>query len=194
MNKNLRDSYGFSELFDLVTDLGTFEHVFDIANAFRNAHEICRVGGLMIHALPSNCNANHGYYAIQPRMIADIAVVNAYEIEEFAFTVDYKPVLYRYDLRTYKYYDDRDLMFYVVLRKTMDKSFTYPFDSIFTAKNTLTEYNQIINPEAFRAYIKSSWGNIKPKKLEQVPIEILSTSYRYRKFIKKIINLLGHKY
>jgi hypothetical protein len=194
LNKNLRDSYGFSELYDLVTDLGTFEHVFDIACAFRNAHEVCQVGGLMIHVLPSNCNANHGYYTIQPRMIADISAANAYEIVEFVFTVDYKPVLYRYDLKTYKDYDDRDLLVYVVLRKTVDQPFIFPFDSIFTEKNTLSEYKQIFTTDKFLSYIKSSWENVRPKNLNEVPTGILTASTRRRKFLKWIINRLGRYY
>ncbi len=191
LNKNLREHYGFKETYDLVTDIGTFEHVFNIATAFENAHDLCAVGGTMIHVLPSNCNTNHGYYTIQPRLIADIVDANAYEIIDFLFTVDYKPVLYAYDLQNYKAYDDRDIMFYVVLRKTMDKPFQYPFDSIFTEKNTLSDYKRISLIQSFSSYIKSSWSNIRPQSLNNIPTDILASYNPIRKWIKKCIDHLG---
>lgn len=191
LNTNLRIKYGFAEQFDLVTDLGTFEHCFDIASAFRNAHEVCKIGGLMIHALPSNCNANHGYYAIQPRMIADLSAANGYDIIDFAFTVDYSPILYRFDLKNYQAYDDRDLMIYTVLQKKTGAEFHLPFDSIFTDKNTLSDYQRLYAPQEFSSYIKASWSNIKPRVIDQVPIDIQVAPPRYRKWIKQIINRIG---
>jgi SAM-dependent methyltransferase len=191
LNVNLRQVYGFSDTFDLVTDLGTFEHCFDIASAFRNAHEVCKAGGLIIHALPSNCNANHGYYAIQPRMIADIAAANNYEIIEVSFSVDYCPTLYRFDLETYKAYDDRDLLIYIVLRKKTAAAFRLPFDSIFTDKNTLSDYQRLSVPPAFSSYIKGSWSNVKPIHLDKVPTDLQVSPHRYRTLIKRMIDWVG---
>lgn len=191
LNKNLRNAYGFNDVFDLVTDLGTFEHCFDVASAFRNAHEACKPGGLMIHALPSNCNANHGYYTIQPRMIADIAEANGYEIIDLAFTVDYCPILYRFDLKTYQEYDDRDLMIYAVLQKKTSEEFRLPFDSIFSDKNTLIDYQPVFAPLEFSSYIKSTWNNVRPKSFYKVPTRIRDYSPLCRGLIKRLINKLG---
>lgn len=191
LNTNLRSTYGFTETFDLVTDLGTFEHCFDVASAFRNAHEACKTGGLMIHALPSNCNANHGYYTIQPRMIADIAAANNYEIIDFVFTVDYCSTMYRFNRENYQLYDDRDVMIYAVLRKKLAAEFRLPFDSIFTEKNTLADYQSINTPLAYSSYIKSSWGNVRPRALDKVPTDIQPTPPHYRGWIKRMINRVG---
>lgn len=191
INTSLRHVYGFSDTFDLITDLGTFDHCFDIASAFRNAHEVCKTGGLIIHALPSNCNANHGYYTIQPRMIADIAAANSYEIVDFSFSVDYCPTLYRLDLETYQAYDDRDLMIYIVLRKKTAATFRLPFDSIFTDKNTLSDYQRLSVPPAFSSYIKGSWSNVKPIHLDKVPTDIQFSPHRYRTLIKRMIDWVG---
>ena len=38
--------------FEVVTDFGTSEHVDDQYACYRNIHNLCRVGGLMIHELP----------------------------------------------------------------------------------------------------------------------------------------------
>lgn len=191
LNTNLRSTYGFTKTFDLVTDLGTFEHCFDVASAFRNAHEACKTGGLIIHALPSNCNANHGYYTIQPRMVADISAANDYEIIEFVFTVDYSPTMYCLNLENYRSYDDRDIMVYAVLKKTTGAEFRLPFDSVFTDKNKLSDYQSLITPLAFSSYIKSSWSNVRPEALDRVPTKIQSCPPRYRGWIKRMIDCMG---
>jgi SAM-dependent methyltransferase len=194
LSKNLREFYGFVESFDMVTNLGTLEHVFDIATAFRNAHDLSKVGGYMIHVLPSNCNINHGYYCVQPRMIENLCATNNYTICEFVFTVDYTPILRKYELDTYKAYDDRDLMFYAVLRKEYEQPFKPPFDSVFSQTNALSEYAKTQTKAEFKAYIKSTWMNVKPKKLKAVPTSIVTRLKRSRRLTKAIIDHLGCRY
>jgi SAM-dependent methyltransferase len=38
--------------FDIVTNYGTSEHCHTQEPVFRNIHDLCRVGGIMVHALP----------------------------------------------------------------------------------------------------------------------------------------------
>jgi len=66
--------------FDLVTNNGTGEHIFDQAAVFRNAHDLCRVGGVMLHVLPFSPWINHGFYTFQPILFRDLAAANGYEI------------------------------------------------------------------------------------------------------------------
>jgi hypothetical protein len=49
--------------FDVVTNYGTLEHANNQFQAFKNVHDICRVGGLMLHALPPPGHwPKHGRY------------------------------------------------------------------------------------------------------------------------------------
>lgn len=141
LNRDLKTTYGFDRQFDVVTNLGTSEHCFNQFQVFKNLHDACRKDGLMIHAVPSQGNANHGFYNYQPRFFADLAAANRYGIVRIDFTVDYMPQLHAYSLDTYKKYDSRDLMLYVVLRKTDASEFQSPFDGMFSSSNLLTEYN-----------------------------------------------------
>ena len=68
------------EKYDLVTNNGTGEHIFDAAGIFLNAHEFCKVGGVMLHVLPWINWRNHGFYNFNPILFADMAKVNQYEI------------------------------------------------------------------------------------------------------------------
>jgi hypothetical protein len=65
---------------DLVTNNGTSEHIFNQAACFENAHEMCKVGGLMLHILPFTPWLNHGFFNYNPILFRDLAAANDYEI------------------------------------------------------------------------------------------------------------------
>ena len=66
--------------YDLVTNNGTGEHIFDAAAVFINAHELCNVGGVMLHVMPWINWQNHGFYNFNPILFSDMEKANAYEI------------------------------------------------------------------------------------------------------------------
>jgi hypothetical protein len=165
LNKDLVADFGFIDRFDLVTNLGTAEHCFNQFQFFKNIHDTCSTGGLMIHASPCAGNVNHGFYNYHPRFFADLAAANGYEMLRMAFTVDYTPKLFRYDPATFRRFDSRDLLLYVVLRKTSDTTFKTPFDGMFAAENALTSYRAAgPNPLStdFAPYLKGAgWQGTK---------------------------------
>jgi hypothetical protein len=80
LNRDIATHYGFTETFDLVTNNGTGEHVFNQGAVFGNAHALCRVGGLMLHVLPFVNYLNHGFFSFNPILFHDLAAVNRYDI------------------------------------------------------------------------------------------------------------------
>ncbi len=58
--------------FDAVLDFGCLEHVFDFPVAWRNCVELCRVGGHLLHALPANNLAGHGFYQFSPELFFNL--------------------------------------------------------------------------------------------------------------------------
>ncbi len=164
LNRDLSKAYGFTETFDLVTNLGTLEHCFDQAACFRNMHNLCRSGGLMIHCLPAQGLVNHGFYNYHPRFVADLAAANGYEIINLFFTADFTPERIPYTIKNFRARDARDLMLYAVLRRTLDEDFKTPFDGMFASYNKLgyssrTEPSEVLAGE-FQPYIKTTWSNI----------------------------------
>lgn len=54
-------------MFDMITDAGSFEHIEgeskDWYNAWKNIHDVCNIGGVMIHENPKTGNwKGHGYH------------------------------------------------------------------------------------------------------------------------------------
>ncbi len=80
LNQDLRRTYGFARTFDLVTNNGTGEHVFDQRAVFENVHALAKPGGVMLHVLPFFNWLNHGFYAFSPLLFLDLAAANGYEI------------------------------------------------------------------------------------------------------------------
>lgn len=81
LNYMLNDRYGFNETFSLVTNNGTGEHLFNQYSVFANAHNVCEVGGIMIHILPLY-SFDHGFFNFNQNLFAALAYQNDYEIIE----------------------------------------------------------------------------------------------------------------
>jgi len=80
LNVDLREAYGFSQTFDLCTNNGTGEHVFNQATVFRNMHQLTRPGGVMLFVLPFYNWMNHGFFNFNPLLFTDLAAANRYEV------------------------------------------------------------------------------------------------------------------
>lgn len=75
--------------FDIITNFGTAEHVFNIANVISFIHNHLEVGGLALHVMPTRGGYNHGFYNFQSTWYRDLAVANRYEIVDFVFMPDF---------------------------------------------------------------------------------------------------------
>lgn len=69
--------------FDLVTDFGTGEHIFDQAQVFRTLHQFCKPGGYIIFDRPIADYEGHAFYLIQPNLISAFAHANRYDVIKF---------------------------------------------------------------------------------------------------------------
>lgn len=65
--------------YDIVLDVGTVEHCFNIAQAVKNMAMMVKVGGHILHENPFNCG-NHGFYNLNPTWYADFYEANGFEV------------------------------------------------------------------------------------------------------------------
>lgn len=70
----------FDEQFDVVTNIGTGEHVFNQYQVFRTIHARTRPGGVMYHSLPNQGCYDHGFYNYHPTFVHDLAQANGYQV------------------------------------------------------------------------------------------------------------------
>jgi hypothetical protein len=105
--------------YDIVTNHGTTEHVFNQYNCFMLIHDLTKVGGLMIHVLPhmgppSKGYESHGLFLYTTNFFTDLARANKYEM-----------------LKHYTTPDGYGGMLVAVLRKNRDEKFVTPFQEIY---------------------------------------------------------------
>mgnify|MGYP001600700455 FL=1 len=68
--------------YDIVLDVGTVEHCFNIAQAVMNMAGMVKEGGYIIHENPHSGWGNHGFYSLQPTFFHDFYSTNGFEIIE----------------------------------------------------------------------------------------------------------------
>lgn len=66
--------------FDLVTDFGTGEHVFNQHQVWRTLHYLCSLGGYIAFDRPTAGYPGHGFYLVDECLVRDVAGANEYEV------------------------------------------------------------------------------------------------------------------
>jgi len=151
--------------YHLVTNFGTTEHVANQLNAFKLVHDLTAIGGIMVHHLPAQGMASHGFVNYNPKFFWMLGRSNGYRILDFDFfpsmtsyelpkdihdyTSSFRPNL-RDHLKDYKL---TDAMMLVVFQKVYDIPFVAPIDmnTGTTTDNKVleTRYWTVFNPDAF---------------------------------------------
>ena len=54
--------------FDTIIDGGSTEHIFDIAQAYRNIGKLAEVGAQVVHVVPANQFCGHGFWQMSPEV------------------------------------------------------------------------------------------------------------------------------
>lgn len=69
--------------YDTVLEIGTIEHVFDVAQALRNVAALSRVGGQIVHVAPADNFCGHGFWQMSPELFFSLySVGNGFEDTE----------------------------------------------------------------------------------------------------------------
>ena len=74
LNYPVNDEY--FEKFDVILDIGTLEHVFNIPMLLRNLNFMLKKGGQVIMIAPTSNSIDHGFYSISPTLFFDSFSVN----------------------------------------------------------------------------------------------------------------------
>lgn len=126
---------------DIVINSGTAEHVFDQRAVWESMHDLCKVGGLMVHALPLWGWLDHGFVNYQPTFVADVAKANGYEILAWYYT-EIQPLHFRLVMKPNEFAEiaaarpHKSAMMHVAYRKTSGKDFRVPMQGVYSEHAT----------------------------------------------------------
>lgn len=156
LNLDIVQTYDFRQQFDLVTNNGTSEHVFNQHTIFLNCHNLCRVGGYMIHVLPFYRWTDHGFYNYHPNLFACLSNANQYDLQALWIATNDTAHLHELDTKNLsrnKGYREtlkldsweRDPSVVAIMRKTVDTEFRTPMQHLYAGEN-------ITSPEIAERY------------------------------------------
>ena len=89
------------EVFDVIIDGETMEHIFHIPNVLNNIYKTLRVGGGILHISPSSNYVDHGFYSFSPTLFYDFYQTNKFKIE----TLQVCHIPYRYSIDSWECFD-----------------------------------------------------------------------------------------
>jgi hypothetical protein len=138
---DINEARSITRQFDLVANLGATGHCLDQRSVFKNIHDLCRVGGIMIHGLQFQGFPNDSSVNYQPYFFRDLTAANEYELIGLYVGFDAA----RGDLSSYS---DELMKFlaipagggmalFAVLRRTSDRPFATPYDYHFRGNSKL---------------------------------------------------------
>lgn len=76
LNYNVDPKY--VEKFDVVLDVGTLEHVFDVPTALNNIVRMLKPSGNVVLCYPASNAIDHGFYSFSPTLLYDYFAVNGF--------------------------------------------------------------------------------------------------------------------
>lgn len=79
MDFNVPVDNKYHNKFDIILDIGTLEHIFNIPRALENIKLMCKPGGTIILFAPASNAINHGFYQICPTLFRDYFALNGFE-------------------------------------------------------------------------------------------------------------------
>ena len=90
LNYSIRSHIKLHEKYDLVTNHGTSEHIFNQYTCFEAIHYLTKPGGYMFHSL--NCQGwadggglGHGFYLYQPKFVKLLSDHNNYNVIDIQY-------------------------------------------------------------------------------------------------------------
>lgn len=142
--------------FDLTTNHGTTEHIFNQLNAFKMIHDFTAPNGLMLHALPFTMHLEHGFFNYQPNIFDALARFNSYKTLgmwigpdwTLSSLIPWEPKLLDY-LRVAS---DSTHLLVVLQQKLHDKDFCVPVQTIYepmVPEAALERYQLVIDGQYY---------------------------------------------
>lgn len=107
--------------FDVVLNCGTSEHVINQWNCFKVMHDAVKIGGVIMHQVPSSGYLDHGYFCYHEGLFRDLAKANRYSVEDLWYSRNGQRLNERPETAGGAPLPNTNLN--VVLRKTVDRPF-----------------------------------------------------------------------
>lgn len=86
---DLNSIINLNKQFDVVTNFGTAEHIFNIGIFYENLHNLLNINGVALSINPTYGDINHGFYNIHPNVYSQLIKTNEYLQHSFVYLDNY---------------------------------------------------------------------------------------------------------
>ncbi|MBI5124233.1 MAG: hypothetical protein HZA72_02310 [Candidatus Omnitrophica bacterium] len=143
LNFPLEDKSLYNQ-YDLVTDYGMNEHVFNTAEAYRTMHRLCKQYGIIV--IEQFVYHGNGYYGYEPSFFEGIAAANNYKIFFSSYVIGITKRASAGSLNQFHIPFSSDLLdaldwskvseigISYVMQKQTDSDFRYPYEGQYLSK------------------------------------------------------------
>ena len=185
----------FFEKYDLVTDYGCNEHVFNIAETYKTMHKLCKPGGVLV--IDQGVWKGNGYYQFDLSFFEGLAAANNYRILFASYIIlcgttkagsslEYHVPLSRELLKVIDWAKVENIRICYVFQKQDNKDFQYPYQGGYMSE-VFGNYGyklQFQNSPPSRTYVP----------LRESALEITRTKDIFKYLLKRILRSLKRKF
>lgn len=163
--------------FDLVTDHGTNEHAFNIAEAYRTMHRLCKPQGYL--SIVQSVYKGNGYYLFDASFFEGLAAANNYKVIYSSYLIgvndekEFHLPLNRQLLETLDWFKTQYIGICYVFQKLTAADFQYPYQGNYLSqaqKNLGYQLQFLASPSSY-CYVPmltKDLHNVKTKTLLKV--------------------------
>jgi hypothetical protein len=189
LNYPLEDK-SFYGKYDLVTDYGNNEHIFNTAEAYRTMYRLCKSGGIL--SICQSIFKGSGSYSYDPSFFEGMAAANNYKIlfSSFLITTGSLTSLgssYQYHVPLswelvdkFDWTKIKELRVFYVMQKQSDADFREPYQGVYLSLNQKHHGYQLEY-----AYNPPSRSYVPVHALNGIPDKMLFSEF-YRRLYRKI--------
>jgi len=180
--------------YDLILDGGSSEHIFNIPKVFESYNKMLKVGGRIIHILPSSNYVDHGFYCFSPTLFYDYYSANKWEIIDIFF-IRQPAGLHAHIGDVYRYkpggldplrnggLEKGMYGLFVIVKKTKDSTFNAPVQQYLYTKHW--HNNSKVNISWMRRWMKKIWM-ILPEWFKEIVRHQMVVRVPLRFYLKRI--------
>ena len=153
IKKDLNFPYVENTKYDLITNFGTTEHIFNQYEVYKTIHNLVKPNGFMMHSLPCQGAYNHGFYIYNPTFFFDLGKANNYIIGGLWITtiIDSTPKMFNiHNMDGYNHFlknniHPKECYIFVLYKSPADriKEFVIPQQGVYFDKDFSKESRQL---------------------------------------------------
>jgi len=135
----------FNQKFDVIFDIGTLEHIFDVPTALENIVRMLKPGGTVIIDVPASNSIDHGFYQFSPTLFFDFFSANGFEGFR-CYLIETNPLNYLRKGRVWRYsgfgkecpiMSSKSVEVFFIATRHQETAFHKPMQQIYLAGSSM---------------------------------------------------------